>query len=237
MKKKSKIIISLGAVMVVIASAATIIWFHMPSEQRNMISFMMKKGANYKNYEEYQTIDRNESSPSPTSFEPIIAQTTNVDYNQNIIVVTEMVKNERSKMLKKAMVQPNGGSNYTGWQLIADEGFEKGVNSFGPSPLSYLTTGAASNLHTQIIRTAQIMGIELNNVKVEVLNKFHWENMMSSEGAGFLDETHTNIIIESHESEETIKKLKETALKAWTAGEGLDNETTIKTSLVVNGEN
>jgi hypothetical protein len=34
------------------------------------------------------------------------------------------VLNEKPKMVKKAMVQPNGEAAYPGWQLIADEGFE-----------------------------------------------------------------------------------------------------------------
>ena len=236
-KKRSKIIVAFGALIAIIGIVAAIIWFSMPTEQRNMVSFMMKTGSSDENYQEYQVIERNETSPSPSSFEPVVAETTNDDYNSNITVITEMVQNEKSKMLKKATVQPNGDDSYTGWLLIADEGFEEGVNSFGPSPLSYLTTGAAANLHTQILRAAEVLNVELESVKVEVLNKFHWENMMSAEGAGFLDETHTNIIIESSESEETIRNLKEIALNSWTAGEGLGNATTIEPSLVVNGEN
>ncbi len=236
-KKNTKITVTIASLIGILATVAAIIWFSMPSEQRNMVSFMMKDGASYENYLEYQTIDRNESAPLPSSFEPLVAETTDDDYNSNITVITEIGQNEKSKMFKKATVQPNGADSYTGWQLIADEGFEEGVNTFGPSPLSYLTSGVAANLHTQILRAAEVLNVELENVKVEVLNKFHWENMMSAAGAGFLDETHTNIIIESSESEETIAKLKDIALSSWTAGEGLGNATTIKPSLIVNGEN
>ena len=52
MKKKSKIIVAFAAVMVIIAFVAAIIWFSMPSEQRNMIVFQMKSGASYENYQE-----------------------------------------------------------------------------------------------------------------------------------------------------------------------------------------
>ncbi|NPD47684.1 MULTISPECIES: OsmC family protein [unclassified Lentimicrobium] len=234
MKKGYKIITGIVLAAAVIVG---IIWFSMPSEQRNMMTFMMLKGDSYDSYQEYQTLDRNKTAPQPSSFKPVVAETNSHDNNSNITVITEMVKNEKSKMLKKAMVQPNGVVNYEGWQLVADEGFEEGVNSFGPSPLSYLTSGVAANLHTQILRAADILNIELDEVRVEVLNKFRWENMMSAEAVGFLDETHTNIIIESKESEETIKNLKEMALSAWAAGEGMKNPTIIKPSLVVNGEN
>lgn len=211
MKKGTKIIIAIVAVLAIVG---TTVWFSIPSAQRNMVSFMMKSGPSYDNYQEYQTIDRNTTAPSPTSFEPVIAEMTSDDYNSNITVITEMVLNERSKMVKKASVQPNGAEGYMGWQLIADEGFEEGVNTFGPSPLSYLTSGVAANLHTQILRAADVLTLELDNVKVEVLNKFHWEEMLSEDGAGFLGETYTNIIIESNESEESIRELKDMALNA-----------------------
>jgi len=214
MKTISKIGLAATAVVVIAAIVAAIFWFSMPSEQRNMVVFQMTKGPSYEHYQEYQTIDKNKSAPLPTSFKSIVAETTTNDYNSNITVITEMVLNEKSRMFKKAMVQPNGANPYLGWQLIADESFDEGADSFGPSPLSYLTSGAAANLHTQILRAAKVMNIELDNVKVEVLNKFRWKNMMSAEALGFVDKTHANIIIESSESEETIRNLKEKSLDA-----------------------
>lgn len=236
MKKRSNIIISFAAIVLVIGTVVAVFWFFTPRELRNMLSFMSGKEGPYENHQEYQVIDRNESALVPTSFVPVVAETMEDDYNCNITVVTGMVQNERSKMFKKAGVQPNGATDYAGWHLIADEGFKDGVNTFGPSPLSYLTSGTAANLHTQILRAAEVMNVELEGVKVEVLNKFHWEDMLAAGGAGFLSETHTNIIIKSSESAGTIKKLKEIALNAWTAGEALGNATTIEPTLVVNGD-
>lgn len=235
MQKKNKIKIAIVAVLFAIALVAVSVWYSMPSEQRNMMLFMMKSGDSYDNYKEYQVIEQNGLAPAPTSFQPVTATTTNNDYNSNITVIAGRMFNERSKMFKQAMVQPNGEKEYTGWHLVADEGFEEGVNTFGPSPLSYLTSGAAANLHTQILRTAEVMNVELENVKVEVLNKFYWKEMLSDKGAGFLGETHTNIIIESNAPNETIQRLKDIALNSWTAGEAFGNETTIAPQLVVNG--
>lgn len=231
MKKGYKISI---AIIIAVATIAGIFWFSMSSEQRNMIAFMMVKGENYDNYQEYQVIDRNDKALAPTSFVPSVAETIEGDNNCNIVAITEMVKNETSKMMKKGMMQSTGIDGYTGWHLIADEGAAENKNPFGPSPLSYYTSGLAANLHTQIIKAAQFKGIELNNVKVEVLNKFRWNEMMSAEGAGFLDLTTTNIIIESSASKELIQEIKEMALHSWTAGEALRNETVIEPSLVVN---
>lgn len=237
MKKKSKIIIAITAVMVIIAAVAAIIWFSMPSEQRNMIAFMMVNRESYNNYQEYQVIDRNDEALAPTSFKVSAADTIKEDNNCNIVAITEMVKNESSKMLKIGRVQTTGINDYNGWHLIAVEGATKGSNPFGPSPLSYYTAGLASNLHTQILRAAEVKGVLLDNVKVEVLNKFRWNEMMSPDGAGFLDVTTTNIIIESSVSEEVIQEIKEMALNSWTAGEALRTETVIEPSLVVNGNN
>jgi uncharacterized OsmC-like protein len=236
MQRKNKIKIAIGAVLFAIALVAVSVWYSMPSEQRNMMLFMMKSGDSYDNYKGYQVIEQNGLAPAPTSFQPVTATTTNNDYNSNITVIAGRMFNERSKMFKQAMVQPNGEKEYTGWHLIADEGFEEGVNTFGPSPLSYLTSGAAANLHTQILRAAEVMNVELENVKVEVLNKFYWKEMLSDTGAGFLGETHTNIIIESNAPNDTIQRLKNIALNSWTAGEAFGNETTIAPQLVVNGK-
>ncbi|WP_109837371.1 OsmC family protein [Leucothrix pacifica] len=60
--------------------------------------------------------------------------------------------------------------------------------------------------------------------------------MMSAEAVGFLDDSQANIIIQSSAPEETIRQLKDMALKAWTAGEALANEIPIEPTLVVNGE-
>jgi uncharacterized OsmC-like protein len=238
MKTKSKIIISVVGVISIIALVGGIYWFSMPREQRNMVLFMMKKGDSYNSYQEYQVIDRNDKPLAPSSFNPGVADTiAGNNNNRNIVAITEMVKNENSKMLKKGMVQATGIDNYTGWHLIADEGADEGANPFGPSPLSYYTSGLAANLHTQILKAAEVKGVELDNVKVEVLNKFRWHNMLSPDGAGFLDVTTTNIIIESSVSAEVIQEIKKMALNSWTAGEALRNETVIEPSLVVNGDN
>ena len=237
MKKKSKIIVAVASAIVIISSIAVVIWFTMSSEQRNMISFMMVKGESYDNYQEYQVIDRNDETLAPTSFKPTVADTIEGSHNCNIMAITEMVKNENTKMLKLGRMQTTGVDDYTGWCLIAAEGAAKGLNPYGPSPLSYYTAGVATNLHTQILKAAEVKGVTLGSVKVEVLNKFRWKNMMSAEGAGFLDETNTNIIIESTVSEKVIQEIKEMALHSWTAGEALRNETVIEPSLVVNGDN
>ena len=239
--KKSKVVkrvgITVGSVLVIAVAAASIYWFSIPKGQRNMLTFMLFSGGNYDNYEVSQVIDRNEVDFEPTTFTPIAAETSETDNNQNIAVVTEMLQNESSSMLKGAYVQNIGIDDYAGWHFLADEGAAEGEYPYGPSPLSYYTTGVATNLHTQIINAANVLDVELDNVKVEVVNKFRWDEMSSDNGTGHTDSTKTSVIIESSASDEEVQAVMDLAFNAWTAGEALANETTIEPQLVINGEN
>ncbi len=238
-KKKviKRVVIAAVSVIAVIVIGAGIYWFSMPKEQRNMLWFMVASGESYDSYLEYQVIDRNEGPLAPTSFEPIAAVSSRGEDNMNIAVITEMVKNDTSSMMKKGNVQTIGVDDYTGWHLLADEGAAEGVNPYGPSPLSYYTSGLAANLHTQIIKAAEVTAIELDNVKVEVSNAFRWDDMISEDGAGHLDVSTINIIIESSASKEAIGEMIDIAMNGWAAGEALKNETVIEPALVVNGDN
>jgi uncharacterized OsmC-like protein len=235
-KKSKKIILAIAIIIGIVVVAGTIYWFSMPLDQRNMILFMMTGGDKYDSYQEYQVLDRNDKALAPTAFEPSVADTIEGANASNIVAITKMILNENSKMSKIGRVQTTGIEDYTGWQVIADEGAKEGENPFGPSPLSYYTSGLAANLHTQILRAAEVKGVTLDLVKVEVMNTFRWNEMLSPNGAGFLDQTNTIIIIESSASEKEIQEIKDMALASWTAGEALRNETVIKPSLVVNGD-
>jgi uncharacterized OsmC-like protein len=239
-RKKSsvvkKISIGVGLVLVVVVGAAGAYWFSLPSEARNLVSFMMFGGGNYENYEEYQVIQRNEVALNPSGFDIDSTELTSDENMVNIATATEMVQNNTSSMLKKGMVQTLGIDDYTGWQLLADEGATEG-NPYGPSPLSYYTTGEATNLHTQITKVAASEGVILDDVKVEVINNFHWDDMMSDEGTGHLALSTVNIAIESEASDVEIQNIKELAIEDWAAGEALLNKTEIVPNLIVNGEN
>lgn len=236
-KKKSllqKIGIGIGGLLALAIVAVAIYWFSMPEASRNMISFMMFSSESYDNYEEYQMVERNDNPLQPSGPDMIGAEEDN---NVNIGTVTEMVKNEESSMFKKGMVQTAGITDYTGWQLLADEGAAEGEYPFGPSPLSYYTVGVASNLHTQILMAAEVEGIVLDDVTVEVINDFHWEEMMADDGSGHLGLSTVNIIIESDASDEVIERIKETAINGWAAGQALMNETVVIPNLVTKGDN
>lgn len=216
---------------------AGIFWFTMPAAQRNMISFMLFSGKEYSSYKEYQVIARNKKSIHPSGAQLIEAESEDGDFNVNVATVTEMVKNNTSAMLKKGMVQTNGVAEYTGWQVLADEGASETAYPYGPSPLSYYTAGIAANLHTQIIRTAELEDVVLDSVKVEVCNNFRWNNMLEANGTGHLDLTTVRVIIESSASEEVIENITTAAFQAWSVGEALLHKTAVEPNLIIRGEN
>jgi uncharacterized OsmC-like protein len=234
-KKGKKILLAIVIIIGLVVVAGSVYWLSMPKEQRNMILFMMTGGEKYDGYQNYQVIDRNDEAMAPTSFAPSVANSIEGATTGSVLAITEMMKNENSTMAKIGRAQTVGVDEYTGWHVIADEGAKEGEYPLGPSPLSYYTSGLAANLHTQILKAAEVKGISLDLVQVEVMNSFRWNEMLSPDGAGFLDETNTNIIIESSASEKDIQEIKDMALASWTAGEALRNETVIQPSLVVNG--
>jgi len=183
---------------------------------------------------EYHVQSRVEKSPEPTALRPAKADFSKGSVSENVVVVAERVLNKDSFMLKKGTVQPVGEAGFSSWQLLCDEG---GINyeQSSPNPLSYLTTGIASNLLTQVQRSAEILNLDIDTVKVEAKVLFRFDDPMSDQWAGYTDKVIANILIESKESSEKISELKKMALKAWVAGEGLANKTEIQTELVING--
>ena len=239
-KKKSlwqKIVIGIAGLLGAAIVMAGVYWFSMPVAARNMISFMMFPSESYEDYEVYQTVERNAEALRPSGYDMVGAASDDGDNNVNIGTVTEMVKNEESSMFKAGMVQTAGVKDYTGWHLLADEGADEGEYPFGPSPLSYYTAGLASNLHTAVLMAAEVEGVSLDDVKVEVLNDFYWDEMMEADGTGHLGLSSVNIVIESDLPDEVIERIKEIAINGWASGQALMNETKVVPNLIAGRDN
>lgn len=183
---------------------------------------------------EYPVQNRVENRPEPTAFQPAKAESLTGSANENVVVVAERVLNKDSIMLKKGTVQPLGKGGFSPWQMLCDEGGDTYEQS-SPNPLSYMTTGIASNLLTQVQRGAKILDLDIETMKVETKVFFRYDDPMTVKWAGYTDKVVANILIESRESSEKISELKRLALKSWAAGEGLANKTKILTELVING--
>jgi len=182
---------------------------------------------------EYQIEKRVSDYTRPITFTPTKATPVNGAITENIVTTTQNILNKEAPFLKKAIVKPLGESAFSAWELVSDEGGAQ-HHQTAPNPLTYYAVGASSSLLTQVERAIQIMDLEVKSVKVESKIFFRWSDSMTDKWAGFTDKVISNILIESHESPEKIKALKEMAIKAWAVGEGLANKTTIDVGVFVN---
>ena len=183
----------------------------------------------------YQVATRLDNYMRPTTFTPVKAVPANGAISENIATATQSILNKEAHFLKKGLVKPVGEEQFSAWELVSDEG-GSAHNQTAPNPLTYYAVGASSSLLTQVERLIQILDLDVQDVKVESKIFFRWADPMSYHWAGFTDKVVSNILIKSNESPETIKGLKEKALKAWAVGEGLANTTTIDVGILINAD-
>lgn len=183
----------------------------------------------------YQIGKRLDGYTRPITFTPTKAVPANGAITENIVTTTQNILNHEAHFLKKGLVKPVGEDQFSAWEFVSDEG-GKGHNQTAPNPLTYYAVGASSSLLTQVERLIKIMGLEVEDVKVESKIYFRWSNPMSDNWTGYTDKVVSNILIKSSESPEKIKELKEKALQAWAVGEGLENSTPIDVGIVFNAD-
>jgi uncharacterized OsmC-like protein len=181
----------------------------------------------------YSVISRSDVSPNPTSFQKTKAPAINGAFSENIVTFTERVFNKDSWMLKKGLVQPVGEKRFSAWQFLCDEGGPTHEQA-APNPLSYMTSGIASSLLTQLQRAAQVMNLNIDDIKVESKVTFQWKDGGTSKWSGYTNKVIANIIIDSKESAEKIADLKTTAFQSWAIGYGLVNKIKVQSDVAVN---
>lgn len=182
---------------------------------------------------EYSLLERVDNFNQPTTFYPTKATPVNGAISENVVTSSKRVLHKDKPFLKKGVVKTVGEENLSAWQMTSDEG---GNPQSAPNPLTYFTAGAASDLLTQVERSIQIMGLEVEEVKVETEIFFRWTDIMTDNWSGYTDKVVANIIVKSSEPAEKIKDLKEMALKAWSIGESLENKTAIDVAFIINGD-
>ncbi|CAA6803068.1 MAG: Unknown protein [uncultured Sulfurovum sp.] len=181
----------------------------------------------------YQITTRLDSYTRPITFTPTKATPVNGAISENIMTTTQNILNKEAHFLKKGMVKPIGEEQFSAWEAVSDEG-GAGHPQTAPNPLTYYATGSASSLLTQVERSIQIMGLDVEEVKVESEIFFRWSDIMTDKWTGYTDKVVSNILIKSNESPEKIKALKTMAINAWAVGEGLANKSTIDVGIEVN---
>lgn len=185
---------------------------------------------------DYNVEKRLDNFTRPITFTPTQATPVNGAITENIITTTQNVMNKEAHFLKKGLVKPVGDDQFSAWEMLSDEGGAD-HHQTAPNPLTFYAAGSASSLLTQVERAIDVMGLDVEDVKVESKIIFSWADTMTSKWSGYTDKVTSNIIVKSNESPEKIKALKEMALKAWAVGEALANKTTIDAATVVNADN
>ncbi len=182
----------------------------------------------------YQVVTRLDGMPLATALSPGAAAQRDGAIRENILSVSERILTPGNPMLKYSKVQPVGVEGFGVWQLASDEGGAEHEQT-APNPLTYLTSGIASNLYTSLQRAVEVMGLSVGDMRVEVEVFYRYDAPFTPDWAGFTDKVVANILIDSDEPAEKLARLKEMALRGWVAGEGVGNETKIDVALAVNG--
>ncbi|MBI9058111.1 MAG: OsmC family protein [Labilibaculum sp.] len=197
-----------------------------------LIALFMSTGTSYAQ-ENYSVVKRVDNFNQTTTFYPTKARAVNGAISENVVTSAKRILHKEKPFLKKGVVKTVGEKNLSAWQMTSDEG---GNPQSAPNPLTYFTAGAASDLLTQVERCIQIMGLDVEDVKVETEFFFRWDNIMTDNWSGYTDKVVSNILIKSNEPAEKIKELKEMAVRAWSIGESLANKTPINKANIINGD-
>jgi uncharacterized OsmC-like protein len=185
---------------------------------------------------EYKVAKRLDNYTRPITFTPTKAIPVNGAITENIVTTTQNILNKEAMFLKKGVVKPVGEDAFSAWETTSDEGGTNHAQT-APNPLTYYAVGSSSSLLTQVERSIQILGLDVEEVKVESKIFFRWSDTMTANWSGFTDKVVSNILIKSNEPVEKIKEAKDLALKAWAVGQGLANKTTIDAEILVNADN
>lgn len=200
-----------------------------------MLTALFVSGSAVAQAATYDVITRKAAGPEPTAYQKTKAAVMNGAVNENVVTYTERVLNKDSWMLKRGIVQPVGESAFSAWEMLCDEGGPD-YEQAAPNPLSYMTAGIASSLLTQLNRAAQVMQLDIRDIKVETKVTFHWSDAMTSKWSGYTDKVTANILIDSDEPTEKIAELKAMAFKSWAIGSGLANKVKVDSEAVVDNQ-
>ena len=128
--------------------------------------------------------------------------------------------------------------NYATWELYTDDsrGY-KGIDK-APTSRDYFTLGTSFCLMSQLTAAKGYYhqkGININNYRVEHQFDYIQDNFMTPSMNGHLDNVITKVIVTSDAKKEELVKYAKQALSMCFAGEGIQNETEMETSVYLNG--
>lgn len=129
--------------------------------------------------------------------------------------------------------------NYATWELYSDDsrGYE-GLNK-APTSNDYFTLGTSFCLMSQLTISKmhfQKQGINIENYRVEHQFDYQEDNFMTPSMTGNLNNVITRVIVTSEAEKEALIKYGKQSLSMCFAGEGIQNETEMETSVYLNGK-
>ncbi|NDY74448.1 OsmC family protein [Desulfobacter hydrogenophilus] len=128
--------------------------------------------------------------------------------------------------------------NYQTWELYADDsrGYEGLDNA--PTSRDYFTIGTSFCLMSQLTANRmyfQKQGINIDDFRVEHQFNYQQDNFMTPTMTGHLDYVITRVIVKSAAAKEALTNYAKQALRMCFAGEGVQNETEMKSNIYLNG--
>lgn len=129
--------------------------------------------------------------------------------------------------------------NYATWELYTDDsrGY-KGIDK-APTSRDYFTLGTSFCLMSQLSAAKGYYhqkGVNIENYRVEHQFDYVQDNFMTPSMNGHLDNVITKVIVTSDAKKEELVKYAKQALSMCFAGEGIQNETEMQTSIYLNGK-
>ena len=129
--------------------------------------------------------------------------------------------------------------NYATWELLADDsrGYEGEDNA--PTSRDYFTIGTSFCLMSQLTANKmyfQKQGVNIDDFRVEHQFNYQQDNFMTPTMTGHLDYVITRVIVKSDAVKEVLVTYAKQALRMCFAGEGVQNETEMESTLYLNGK-
>jgi len=129
--------------------------------------------------------------------------------------------------------------NYATWELYTDD--SRGYNGVDKAPTSrdYFSIGTSYCLMSQLTAAKMYFlgqGVNIDNYRVEHQFNYQQDNFMTPSMNGHLDKVITRISVTSQAQKDTLVKYAKQALSMCFAGEGIQNETQMQTTVYLNGK-
>ena len=129
--------------------------------------------------------------------------------------------------------------NYATWELYADD--SRGYEGMDKAPTSwdYFSLGTSFCLMSQLTANQmyfQKQGVDIDDFRVEHQFDYRKNNFMTPTMTGHLDNVITRIIVQGESAKEALEHFARQSLRTCFAGEGIQNETEMESTMYLNGK-